>query len=83
MGTPPEIDPQEKDKSGTTGAWSQVARYSDLALVMPAGAIAGWFVGGLLDRLFSTHWIYLAGVGLGIVGGFVRIIRVAVSSSRE
>ena len=50
---------------------------------MPGGAIAGWFIGSLLDHLFSTHWIYLAGAGVGIIGGFVRIIRVAVSSSRE
>ena len=83
MTTPPEHDPPEKGKSASEGSLSQLARYSDLALVMPGGAIAGWFIGSLLDHLFSTHWIYLAGAGVGIIGGFVRIIRVAVSSSRE
>ena len=83
METPPESDQQDKGKSGSGNSLSQLARYSDLALVMPGGAIAGWFIGHLLDRQFSTHWIYLAGAGLGIVGGFVRIARVAVSSPRE
>jgi F0F1-type ATP synthase assembly protein I len=83
MTTPPEKDSHENGRRGSEGSLSQLARYSDLALVMPGGAIAGWFIGAGLDHLFSTHWIYLAGAGVGIIGGFVRIVRVAVSSSRE
>ena len=54
---------------------NRVAQYADLALVMPAGAFGGWVVGSLLDRVWSTHWIYLLGIVLGMVGGFVHIVR--------
>lgn len=65
------------------GSMEQIAKYSELALVMPAGAVGGWIVGAFLDHRFGTHWIYLLGLVLGAIGGFVRVVRVAVEGSRE
>jgi len=51
------------------------ARYSGLALALPASTFIGWVIGALLDRWLHTTWLYLAGLILGIVAGFVELIR--------
>ena len=88
MPTPPDpAQPHDAEKHAAeptpARTLNQLARYSDLALVMPGGAIAGWFIGAMLDHAFSTHWIYLVGAIIGIVGAFVHIVRVALSGPRE
>ncbi len=52
-----------------------VARYSGLALALPASTFVGWAIGVLLDKWLHTTWLYLAGLILGIVAGFVQLIR--------
>lgn len=59
--------------------WHDLARYSQLAFVFPAAIVVGWFLGSALDRWLHTTWIYLAGIILGIVAGFVELIRAAAS----
>lgn len=51
------------------------ARYSHVAFVIPAGVVAGLLVGKLLDYWFHTHWLFLAGIIVGAIAGFVDIIR--------
>jgi ATP synthase protein I len=48
-----------------------------LAIIMPAACVIGWLMGALLDRWLHTSWIYVAGILLGAVAGFVQIYRVA------
>jgi F0F1-type ATP synthase assembly protein I len=62
---------EEEKKS----AWLQLARYSQLAFVLPAATFVGWIVGAALDRWLHTTWLYLAGLLLGIAAGFVELIR--------
>jgi len=52
-----------------------VARYSGLALALPASTFVGWVIGTLLDRWLHTSWLYLVGLILGIIAGFVELIR--------
>ncbi len=52
-----------------------VARYSGLALALPASTFVGWVIGALLDKWLHTTWLYLVGLILGIVAGFVQLIR--------
>jgi len=52
-----------------------VARYSGLALALPASTFVGWVIGALLDKWLHTTWLYLAGLVLGIIAGFVQLIR--------
>jgi F0F1-type ATP synthase assembly protein I len=59
----------------------QLATYSQLAFVLPAATFAGWLIGAGLDRWLHTTWLYLAGLILGIVAGFVELIRTVISSS--
>ncbi len=64
------------DKRQTTA--ESIAKYSELALMLPAGAAAGWLIGAWVDHRLGTHWIYLLGLIIGFIGGFVRVIRVAM-----
>jgi ATP synthase protein I len=48
-----------------------------LAVAIPAGCFIGWLLGSWLDRHFHTTWIAIAGVVLGAIGGFARLIIVA------
>jgi len=57
-----------------------MAKYSQLAFVFPAATVAGWLIGVALDRWLHTTWLYLAGLILGIIAGFVELIRAAMSS---
>ncbi len=58
----------------------QLAKYSQLAFVLPAATVAGWLIGAGLDHWLHTTWLYLAGLLLGIVAGFVEMIRTVTSS---
>lgn len=61
-------------------AWIQLARYSQLAFVFPAATVVGWLIGDALDRWLHTTWLYMVGLILGIIAGFVELIRTAISS---
>ena len=70
---------EENDSSGNSErSWMiQVGRYSQIGVALPAAILIGWFVGRLLDRWLHTSWLYLAGLLVGIVAGFIELIRVA------
>ncbi len=63
-------DPERKDSSAVI--W---ARYSQIAFILPAAVVVGLLLGKLLDYWFHTHWLFLAGIIVGAVAGFVDIIR--------
>jgi len=60
--------------------WVQMARYSQLAITLPAATVVGWLIGLGLDHWLHTTWLYLLGLILGIVAGFVELIRTVTSS---
>ncbi len=43
----------------------------------------GWIIGSLLDRWLHTRNLYLVGLLLGIVAGFVELIRAVTKSEKE
>ena len=59
------------------------ARYSGLALALPASTFIGWVIGALLDRWLHTTWLYLVGLILGIAAGFVELIRAVTASDAK
>jgi F0F1-type ATP synthase assembly protein I len=75
---PPHVPkPPEKDSN----FWLQVGRYSQLAFVFPAATAVGWLVGSALDRWLHKSWISIVGLLVGIVSGFVELIRTVLASS--
>jgi len=68
----PEKDPDSNRKKNP---WVQFGRYSQLAFMLPAGTVAGYLIGALLDRWLHQSWISVVGLLLGTVGGLVELIR--------
>jgi len=70
---------EEKDSNGNSErSWMiQLGRYSQIGFALPAATVIGWFAGRLLDHWLHTSWLYLAGLLVGIVAGFIELIRVA------
>lgn len=60
-----------------------VARYSGLALALPASTFVGWVIGTLLDKWLHTTWLYLVGLIVGIIAGFVELIRAVTGSESK
>ncbi|MGH9510687.1 MAG: AtpZ/AtpI family protein [Terriglobales bacterium] len=73
--------PPPEDDSDKRSTWVQLAKYSQLAFIFPAATIVGWLIGAGLDRWLHTSWLYLVGLILGIVAGFVELIRAAMSDA--
>ena len=71
---------KESEQSSDKKMWVQLARYSQLGLVLPAATFVGWLIGVGLDKWLHTTWLYLAGLLFGIVAGFVELIRTVMSS---
>ncbi len=67
----PDEQRDDKSQSGVV-LW---ARYSQLAFIIPAAVVVGLLVGKLFDYWFHTRWLFLVGVILGAVAGFVDLIR--------
>ncbi len=61
----------------------QLANYSQLAFIFPAATVVGWLIGAGLDHWLHTTWLYLVGLILGIVAGFVQLIRLVTSSDSK
>ena len=73
----------DEPNSDNRSFWVAMARYSQLAFVLPACTFAGWVLGALADRWLHTTWLYLLGLLLGIAAGFVELIRSALKSEKS
>jgi F0F1-type ATP synthase assembly protein I len=69
----------EKDQNQKT-AWVQMGNYAQLAIVFPAATLIGWLIGSVFDRWLHTNWLYIVGLILGIIAGFVELIRTAAAN---
>ena len=75
-----ENDPKQRSSFGALMA--QAARYSELAFIIPAGILAGWLVGIGLEAWLHRHWLVLLGIMLGVVAGFVQMLRRVLQLSK-
>ena len=53
-----------------------MARYSPVIMLMPASALAGYLIGWGLDYAFSTTFLRVVFLILGVISGIVQLIRV-------
>jgi len=67
---------EQKDQ-GKKNPYVQMANYAQLAIIFPAATLIGWLIGSAFDRWFHTTWLYIPGLLLGIIAGFVELIRTA------
>ena len=76
--------PEDRETPEQKKNWIlQLASYSQLAFIFPAATVVGWLIGAALDRWLHTTWLYLAGLILGIIAGFVELIRLVTSSESK
>ncbi len=68
-------DPQPGKPNSATQALLKVEKLTQIAFALPVAALAGWFLGAMLDRALHTHWIYIAGLVAGVVAGFIFLFR--------
>jgi len=68
------------NSSNKKNLWVQLGQYSQIAFIFPASTVAGWLIGVALDHWLHTTWLYIVGLILGIVAGFVELIRLVNSS---
>lgn len=74
--------PEHKDPDRKSNPWVQVARYSELAFAMPAATVVGWAIGVGLDHWLHTTWLYIPGLLVGILAGFLQLIRTVMRDSK-
>jgi F0F1-type ATP synthase assembly protein I len=79
---PPSPSPDNQKSDAKKNAWVQVGRYSQLALMLPAGTVAGWLIGSALDRWLHTSWISVVGLFLGIAAGMIELIRTVLRDTK-
>lgn len=60
-----------------------VGEYTALAFLLPASTFVGYVLGYLLDRAFGTHFLYIVFLILGIVSGFVQLVRRLMRDTRN
>ncbi len=73
MSNPPQ--PPRKGKNSSVEALMKAEKLTQVAFVLPVSVLVGWLLGALLDRLLHQHWIFIAGLVLGAVAGFVQLFR--------
>jgi ATP synthase protein I len=78
----PKTDPtgDPKDNQSSKNALVQMSNYAQLAIVFPAATVIGWLIGTAFDHWLHTSWLYLVGLILGIVAGFVELIRTVTAN---
>jgi F0F1-type ATP synthase assembly protein I len=67
--------PSKQDPDRKKSPWVQFGRYSQLAFMLPAGTVAGYLLGALLDRWLHKSWISVVGLFLGTAAGLIELIR--------
>ncbi len=51
------------------------AKYSQIAFILPAAVVIGLLLGKLADHFLHTKWLFLVGIILGSIAGFIDLIR--------
>jgi F0F1-type ATP synthase assembly protein I len=60
-----------------------VGEYTSLAFMLPVCTMVGFAIGYLLDGQFGTSWVRFAGLVVGIVAGFVQLIRQLMRDTKD
>jgi hypothetical protein len=73
----PDSNPRGK-ASGLMGSIVQAEKMIQVALILPCAAFICWLGGALLDHMFHTTWIAMAGVVFGILAGLIGAIQLTI-----
>lgn len=80
----PKPDPNSSSKrSGLVDGIVKAERLMQIAFVLPIAVVVGWAIGAGLDKWLHQHWIYLVGVVLGAVAGFIEVFRLVQQNEKD
>lgn len=65
----------EENRSDKQSAAILWARYSQIAFIIPAAVVVGLLLGKLCDYWLHTRWLFLVGLIIGAIAGFIDMIR--------
>jgi len=64
--------------------WAQVGFYTSLGFILPAGAVAGYGLGWLIDDwLHTTPVVAIVMTLLGAAGGFIEVLRILKRAEKD
>jgi ATP synthase protein I len=71
--------------SGAGRSWgAQFGPYLTLGLELAVTVVVCFFLGRWLDGLFDTSpWLMIAGLALGVTGGFIHFFRTAIALGKK
>jgi F0F1-type ATP synthase assembly protein I len=71
----PHVDSTGKPDRGGMDTLLRAEKMTQIAFILPAAVLVGWLCGAGLDKWLHTGWLYIPGILLGVVAGFVQIFR--------
>lgn len=76
-------DEEQKPQPSEKKSWVEAEKLVQLGVMLPLALIVGYFLGSFLDDKFHTTWMKVVGLFLGIIAGFVQLVRVAGSEGKK
>ncbi len=73
---------QNRRRSGVVDGLVRAERLLQIAFILPSAVLVGWLIGAGLDRWLHQNWIYLPGLILGAIAGFIEVFRLVLSNER-
>jgi len=80
---PPPRKNGAKPDDGGMASLIRAEKLTQIAFVLPVSVFVGWILGVGLDKWLHQHWMYLVGIILGSVAGFVQIFRLVAASGKD
>ena len=80
---PPPKKNGTKSDDGGMGTLLRAEKLTQIAFVLPVSVFVGWVLGAGLDKWLHQHWMYLVGIILGSVAGFIQIFRLVAASGKD
>jgi ATP synthase protein I len=81
-GEDPNPGSEPRGRSRAVDGVVKAERFMQIAFILPASVLVGWLLGAGADKWLHQHWIYLVGIVLGCVAGFVQVIRLVLGTEK-
>ena len=65
------------------GGLGKLADYTSLGMLLPSAVAVGYGIGYMLDKWLGTTYLYLVFLILGIIAGFVSLLKKANDLFKE
>lgn len=79
---PPPVNPKD-DRHVILRGFVRAESLIQIALTLPISVVLGWAIGDYLDHKLHQSWISIVGLLIGVIAGFVQVVRVANRANRS